>query len=335
MKSIGWRLIVALVVGVTIVSTVYGELADDRLHQLQQHLHGCAACSEELEQLLAVKTLAAALPVNEPDANLVARSRMRLEEALDRLPPKRWYDRAAEWLTRSTAGMAAAPLAASLLLLTGIGSGILAGYHLAIRHVANAAMREEGVTPKPNEGESKSVANVAQIVEEPHSRLIDVSYSTVEPRHAQGTLDDPEIRDLLLFASQRAPSPEVRDRSIALLAAECSNGRDCSGAESEGSSLRDALMIALRYDGSVEVRRKALEGLKPYVGQDVQVRDALLESLLNDPDARIRSEAIAMLTPVDADTSVRQVLSTVAQRDDDSQVRNASKLMLERVSEVQ
>jgi hypothetical protein len=318
-----------------IVLAVYGELADDRLHQLQQHLHGCAACSEELEQLLAVKTLAAALPVNEPDANLVARSRMRLEEALDRLPPKRWYDRAAEWLTRSTAGMAAAPLAASLLLLTGIGSGILAGYHLAIRHVANAAMREEGVTPKPNEGESKSVANVAQIVEEPHSRLIDVSYSTVEPRHAQGTLDDPEIRDLLLFASQRAPSPEVRDRSIALLAAECSNGRDCSGAESEGSSLRDALMIALRYDGSVEVRRKALEGLKPYVGQDVQVRDALLESLLNDPDARIRSEAIAMLTPVDADTSVRQVLSTVAQRDDDSQVRNASKLMLERVSEVQ
>ena len=73
----------------TIVLAVYGELADERMHQLQQHLHGCPSCSMELEQTLAMKTLAEALPMAEPEANLVARSRMRLEDALDRLPPKR------------------------------------------------------------------------------------------------------------------------------------------------------------------------------------------------------------------------------------------------------
>lgn len=334
----------------TMILALYGELADDRLHLLQRHLQGCATCSEELEQLQALKTLASALPVEEPDANLVARSRMRLEEALDRLPPKRWYDRAAEWLTRSAAGMAAAPVAASLLLLTGIGAGTLVGYQAAQRRAANAAMQQASVEPTAeasttavsehdgNERDGQvqpSVANVAQIAEVPHTGMIDIRYSTLESRHVQGTLNDPEIRDLLMFASQEAPNPTVRDHSIALLAAACSNGKDCAGPETAGGSLRDALMVALRYDRSKQVREKALEGLQPYVGQDVQVRDALLMALMNDPDAQIRARAITMLTPVDADTSVRQVLSTVAEQDQDSRVRNASRLMLERVSEIQ
>ena len=65
-------------------------------------------------------------------------------------------------------------------------------------------------------------------------------------------------------------------------------------------------MVALRYDKSEAVRLKALEGLQPYVAQDMRVRDAVLEALLNDSDPRIRSAAISELEPVAADTSVRQ-----------------------------
>ncbi len=94
-------------------------------------------------------------------------------------------------------------------------------------------------------------------------------------------------------------------------------------------------MIALRYDRSAAVREKALEGLQLYVSDDVEVRDALLEALMNDPDAHIRSEAITMLAPVDADSSVRQVLSTVATQDNNAHIRDASRLVLQRVSEIQ
>ena len=94
-------------------------------------------------------------------------------------------------------------------------------------------------------------------------------------------------------------------------------------------------MVALRYDRSATVRQKALDGLEPYVGEDMQVRDAVLEALMNDPDAKIRSQAISILQPVEADTSVRQVLSTVATSDANSQIRNASRMVLRRVSEVQ
>ena len=70
--------------------------------------------------------------------------------------------------------------------------------------------------------------------------------------------------------------------------------------------IRDALMVALRYDRNAGVREKALEGLEPYVAEDMRVRNAVLEALLNDSDPRIRTESINILEPVEGDTSVRQ-----------------------------
>jgi hypothetical protein len=94
-------------------------------------------------------------------------------------------------------------------------------------------------------------------------------------------------------------------------------------------------MVALRYDRNEGVREKALKGLEPYVAEDMHVRDAVLEALLNDSDARIRTEAINILGPVEADMTVRQVLSTVATSDRNPQIRNVSRQVLRRVPEFQ
>jgi hypothetical protein len=94
-------------------------------------------------------------------------------------------------------------------------------------------------------------------------------------------------------------------------------------------------MVALRYDKNAAVREKALQGLEPYVAQDVRVRDAVLEALLNDGDPRIRTESINILEPVEADTSVRQVLHSVANSDRNPHIRNASMQVLSRVPEIQ
>ena len=86
-----------------------------------------------------------------------------------------------------------------------------------------------------------------------------------------------------MLASENSSSADVHDHSVELLAAECRAGHGCKGA-----GIRDALMVALRYDHNAGVRLKALEGLQPYVAEDVRVRDAVLEALLNDSDPRIR-----------------------------------------------
>ena len=122
-----------------IVTAAYGELPDEQMHELERHMTGCPDCHSEREQLLALKMLADAHPVLEPPANLVARSRLRLEEALDALPPKRWYERLTQRMTNNFASLQAAPVAACLLLVVGAGAGILGGYEYAQSHAARAA----------------------------------------------------------------------------------------------------------------------------------------------------------------------------------------------------
>ena len=315
-----------------IVLAAYGELTDEQAHELERHLAACPDCSHERQQILALQALAAVHPVIEPDANLVARSRLRLEEALDSLPPKRWYERIGQSILRNVAGLQAAPLAAVLLLVIGAGAGTLGGYEFAQDRMAQVAGRAQAanVQPKPAEDTPAEIANISSIARQPNSDMIEVRYNQLVPQRAEGPLDDPAIRQLVMLASENASSAGVRDDSVGLLAAACRAGHAC-----KGDGFRDVLMTALRYDKNEGVRAKALEGLEPYVAEDMRVRDSVLEAVLYDSDPRIRTAAINVLEPVEADTSVRQVLSTVANSDHNPHIRNASREVLSRAPVIQ
>jgi len=311
-----------------IVMAAYGELPDDASHELDRHLASCGECQKERDQLQAMRLLADAYPVEEPAPNLMARSRLRLEEALDGVPPKNWLERFAQRLSNNFASLQAAPAAASLMLLIGAGAGGLGGYHVAQTHVPPIRGTVQP-TPTSVPGNSLEVASVSSIVRQPNSEQVEVHFNKLVPAEAKGSLDDPMIRQLLMVASQNATS-DVHGDSVELLAAECRAGHGCKGA-----GIRDALMVVLRYDPDAGVRQKALEGLQPYVAEDVRVRDAVLEALLNDSDPHIRTVAINMLGPVDADTSVRQVLHSVAHSDRNPQIRLVSRQVLSRVPDFQ
>jgi len=316
----------------SIVMAAYGELPDDAAHELDRHLAACPECAGERDQVQALKLLASSFPVQEPDANLIARSRIRLEEALDALPPKRWMERLAQKLRNSAASLRAAPVAACLLLLAGTGAGSLGGYHLAQVRSAKAeqARLQTPSGALPDAAQGAEIASVSSIVRQPNSEFVEVHYNQLVPQQVRGSLDDPEIRQLLMMATENAASAGVHDDSVGLLAAECRAGHGC-----QGEGIRDALMVALRYDRNAGVRQKALEGLQPYVAQDFRVRDAVLEALLNDSDPRIRIEAINILEPVDADSSVRQVLRSIASSDRNPRIRLVSRQVLSQVGEIQ
>jgi HEAT repeats/Putative zinc-finger len=337
-----------------IVTAAYGELPDEEVHELDRHAAVCPTCQDEREQVLALKVLANAYPVMEPGANLIARSRLRLEEALDALPPMRWYQRMAQRAVNNFASLRAAPAAALLLLIAGGGVGILAGYEFGLNRSTQQEASARTLLPGPaavstaqsaaammqgNQAVDSSqmpmavvsnVANVLSIRRQPDSQMIEVRYSRLVPERIRGSLDDPAIRQLLMVASEDAVSAGVRDSSVALMADECREGRGC-----QPSGIRDALMVALLYDRNASVRMTALQGLQPYVASDLRVRDAVLEALLNDADPGIRSSAINILEPVEADTSVRQVLSTVANSDSNPQIRTVSREVLSRAPVIQ
>jgi len=318
-----------------ILEASYGELADDLAHELERHLAGCDACRAEQQELAEFQQLAALFPVADPDPNLVARARMRLDEALDALPPRSFTSRLRERFTRSFFGLAAMPIAASALLLVGLSAGSFAGYRFAMHRVVGAAPLEQAAVLTGAEAASSTaagvtVANVSSVVRQPGTGKIEVHYNQVVPQKLSGSIDDPAIRQLLMLASSDEASTGVHDDSVGLIAAECQAGRNCASAE-----VRHALLRALRHDRNAAVRQKALQGLEPYVSQDTGVRNAVLEVLLNDADPRLRTSAMNLLEPVEADTSVRQVLSTVANSDRNPHIRLASQQILSRVPEIQ
>ncbi len=62
---------------------IYNELADDARYELEQHLGRCTDCAAELKAARGFHTSISHLPVEEPTPNLLASSRMRLQEALE------------------------------------------------------------------------------------------------------------------------------------------------------------------------------------------------------------------------------------------------------------
>src|SRR5258708_7951932 len=271
-----------------IVLLNYGELPDELAGVLEQHLIGCVDCTEELESFQRFEERLATTPVLEPSPNLLAQSRMRLDDALDMIPPHGFLTQLRTNFFRWMGYVQSAPALATLLL----GVGFLSGNFTHRYQVANAPKPTSVVMVNhPTEG---VIANVTGVVQTPNSELVQVNYNKIVPESMEGSLDSPEIRKLLLVGTNAAATPGVRMNSVSLLTDECKAGHACQPT-ADGNGIRHALMVSLRYDEDAGVRMKALEGLQRYVGQDQHVRDAVLEAGAHDRDADVRRMASGLL----------------------------------------
>ncbi len=313
-----------------IILAQYGELPDELQFPLEQHVSGCEDCRREWKALIALNEELALAPMVEPSPNLLAASRMRLDEALDLMPPRsmtqRFFGNAFRWLGY----VQGAPALTTLLL----GAGFLGGNAIARYQVAHAPKLP---SPVILSGSNGAIASVSGIVQTPNSELVQVNYNRLVPETVQGSLDDPQIRQLLMLGTKLATTNTVHADSVALLANECAAGHHCGSADDDAgaSGIRTALLASLRYDKSPAVRLKALNGLQPYVAQDEHVRDAVMEALMHDASADVRGQAVSLLEPVQADSSVRQVLRTVSTEDANPAIRDASFHVLQSTSDIQ
>jgi hypothetical protein len=303
---------------------LYGELSDEACHRLEQHLAGCAGCRDELEVTRALSSAMAILPVREPSPNLVAQTRLKIDEALEQAPEDSWFTHFRRSLGTDFRLLRTAPLAAAVMLFAGAGLGF-AGFKLANPPAAVPVFVDPGTQP---------IAAITGVSQDPTSGMVRVEYSRLVPGTAVGPADDATIRSLLLLGTRAPLNTSVQNAALSLLTHTCSGATgpgDCAADD----SLRSALMVALRYDPKSNVRAQALTGLAPYLAEDMHVRDAVLEAVLDDGDPQIRAQAIRMLAPVSADSSVQQVLQNVATHDGDPLLRTVSRTMLEQMPQVQ
>lgn len=309
-----------------IVLVTYGELPDEEMVSLERHLEECEACSRELKAMLAMHEALSYRPVLEPSPNLLAQSRMRLDEELDLIPPHGLFTRLRGNFYAWLGHLQSAPALATLLL----GVGFLGGNFLDRYKTAH-----EAKVPAPvilSNSTNGSISDISGIVQTPNSEVVQVTYNRVTPETVQGSLDDPQIRQLLMIGTKAAANNGIRTDSVALLANECLAGHQCMGGD---GSIRNALLASLHSDKNPSVRLAALDGLQPYVAEDEQVRDALLQALMHDANANVRTRAINLLQPVDSDSSVQQAMRTVSTTDNNPYIRTVSMHALEGSADIQ
>jgi HEAT repeats/Putative zinc-finger len=295
---------------------VYNELADDARFELEQHLARCADCAAELKTTRKFHAMLSELPVEEPSPNLVAASRMRLQEGLETAEQGKFWHRLifdpAAWLRQ----VRFAPALAAAIFIVGFAGGIGTTYKVVN---SNGAAISSGSAIAPAES---SITGIQSISQDPGSNHISIKYNTVSTQEAQGSLNDQRIQQLLLFAARNNYNSGVRMDSVDLLTQEPDN-----------THVREALIYALRYDSNPGVRLKAIDGLGPYVKSDPRVRDAMLEALVHDSNPGARTEALRLLEPVRADSSVRSVLKELAHDDQNQFIRSQARIMLAQLPE--
>jgi hypothetical protein len=293
-----------------LVLYIYDELADDARFEMENHIRNCAGCREELENVSTLKQDMSAMPVLEVSPNLLAASRMQLQESLEHAEQNRsgWgmfiFDFAG-WMNQ----IKLAPALTAALLMIGFAGGTITTWKVA-------GSRPPIVDPGPPVKDT-GVAAIESILTDPTSNNVTITYDTLHPQTLVGSADDPRIQKLLLLATHNNRNSDVVLDSIDLLKAHAGD-----------NEVRDALMSALRYDKNPGVRLNAIDGLKGYVRNDVRVRDAVLDALLRDDNAGVRERAIAMLDPVKADSSIREALENLAKSDPNQFIRSQSQRYL-------
>src|SRR5260370_21902316 len=137
----------------------YGERPDEFAGALEQHLTGCEDCRREWNAMRILEKRLTLLPVMEPSPNLVAQARMRLDDALDLIPPHGFLTRLRSNFFAWIGHVQSAPALATLLL----GVGFLAGNFTYRCQVAHAPKQIQAPVRLSNPAEG-SIANVAGVV---------------------------------------------------------------------------------------------------------------------------------------------------------------------------
>lgn len=293
---------------------IYDELPDDGRIELEQHTSRCADCALELKATQGFRDLMSGYQQLEPSPNLLAASRMKLQEELEQVEQHkglRLFLDPTAWLRR----MKFSPALASALLIVGFAAGILTAWKMV--------PRTPGTIDKGTASTEASIAGIRQITQVPGTDKVEINYDTTTPQKVEGSLNDARIQKLLLFAARSNYNPGVREDAVNQLA-----------SKPDDSRIREALKSSLLYDTNPGVRLKSLDALGPYVKDDTSVRDAVVSALQTDTNPGVRAEAMRLLQPVRADSSVRMVLERLSTEDKSTYIREQANRMLASMPEI-
>src|ERR1700691_3204662 len=140
---------------------VYGELADDVRHELEQHVARCGDCAAELKAEQEFHAVLSQDRAAEPTPNLLTASRMKLQEALETAEQGRFWHRLAfdpaNWLRQ----VRLSPALASGILILRVARGVGTSYKVLVHQPASPI-----IATAPAAAEA-SITGIRSITQEP------------------------------------------------------------------------------------------------------------------------------------------------------------------------
>jgi len=271
---------------------LYGELESGQEEELEQHVHGCAACQSDVERRRGLHRGfdAIAAPT---DPALLVECRRSLFQATERKP--KW--RMSFFSLR--------PLGAMTLVALGFFASRLTTQ--PIPSINQASLLGEPILSTIRSVQPDASGHVQIALDETRRRMI------------TGSLTDGNIERLMLAAARDESNDGLRVESIEILK-----------RRTDSSDVRDALLTALRNDPNPGVRFKALDGLKGMAAQP-EVRKTLEYVLQNDLNPGVRIQAIDLLTQ-QQDANLVGVLQQLVSRESNNYVRQRCEKALQELN---
>lgn len=285
---------------------LYGELPPEERAQVEAHLATCERCAATAAELGRLREMLNERPAREPSPDLLVRCRWDLEEALDH--------EATSWRALMRSWLGGSSRAAAMRLST-VAAILLVGFSLGWTLQRTATPSAPGGNGQSAQFAGADLTNwridgISQVTPDPQTGAVQITLDAQRRMTLEGSLDDPRIRDVLLYAMKSYDNPGIRRDTLEALREQAAN-----------PYVREAFLHALQRDPNPGVRLEAIEAISA-VRWSPEVRVAIADSLQQEINDGVRIAAIDLLVQhAEQDPEVTELLEHLAQEDSNPYVR--------------
>lgn len=289
---------------------IYAELPAAERAACAAHLEACENCRSALERTEQLHRTLAGRPRPEPSAALLAESRHALDEALER-DQHGWRALVQYGLPLFRLQPASGFALGLAMVLFGFGLGW--GLRPQARRLATSPTVANTAAVADSDLENMRINGISRVAPDPATGGVRITMDAERRMTLEGSLDDPQIQRVLVYAMKSYDNPGIRRDTLDALRSHVNN-----------PNFRGALLYALRHDSNAGVRLEALEAVRGMEGGD-DVHPALLEALQHDANPGVRVAALDALVDQEEaegrDPAIQQVFNKLAITDRNSYIR--------------
>src|SRR5208282_19693 len=226
---------------------LYGELSAWEQAACDEHLAGCAMCRAAREKVEQLHQVLAQRPQGEVSAALLAEARMALDEALER-QQHGWWALWRNGLPMLRVQPASGFALGLTLVLLGFGLGWGLRPHAGKLTSGGLEVNNAGVASP--DLENMRISGISRIAPDPQTGGVKITLDAERRVTLEGSLDDPKIQQVLVYAVKSYDNPGIRRDTL-----------DALRSHADNPNIRQALLYAMRHDPNAGVRLEVLEAV--------------------------------------------------------------------------